>query len=447
MIMHLPSASHPPRFASDSPPPGSRVYDLSIAWDASSIRNVVSVNSTQFMHAGNNGGFGSPSKIQGAHVYNYGFAANGSMPAVSMGGRGPLQVFDSLFLPANASSPALSWCCDAGNGAVAAAFLSNVTSAGPLIDPAANISHVYYVPDGDPAVAATLPHLTPETVFLTSAWRAEGRVFDAVAMGADPTCKNSSVKALQACMDAAAAAGDNAVCYLPTPATCYSVDATLRACGSDWTLLGGGSGFQTTISWSPALNASRPGITMATGPAAGCATTNLTLAQLALSAYALSPYVLDLAISRDTSLPASVTCPWNPLGNTFNATCRPQMIGLLPGGGSAAAPVTVRLDSVYGISGAGVVLKGLQAGDTVSGRLLDATVEIIDSDNAVFLPQFLCPEWGGVVVSRSRPAAPNGRGLLGATAMFTASSVYDLWAFNSTSFSVADWYTETGAVS
>ena len=119
---------------------------------------------------------------------------------------------------------------------------------------------------------------------------------------------------------------------------------------------------------------------------------------------------------------------------------------VITGGGSGVAPVTVRLDSVYGISGAGVVLKGLQAGDTVSGRLLDATVEVIDSDDATFLPAFLCPEWGGVVVSRSRPTAPpSKRGLIGATTMFTASSVFDLWAFNSTSFAVADWYTETGA--
>lgn len=411
--------------------------DGSITAHANSYRWVVSVNSTAFLTTLPGNGGGSPTKLQGVIVQGWG-AANASSPAVYMGPRGPMQVIDSTFSNAAfPSSPALSF-GGGGSGIQEALLLSNASAApGPLLDPESggNITHTTRVGPGSPAVRARLPSLSATTQFLSAVWAAPGKVFDAVVdFGADPSGRNVSSGALQLCVDAAASAANGAVCYLPSGV--YKVNETLRVCGADWTMLGSGSGFTTIIHWDPAANSSLPAVTMASGPGAGCAATNLTIARLNLfTPGSWSGGQVDFAVSRSPTLPPSPTCRWGLTGICV-AVPLPHFV-------ESEAPVQLRLDALYFSSAGGTVLNALKDGDVLFGPLWDGNLVIFDSDGATIVPSFFSPESAGVAVVRTLPTPVAGSGVAGAACLVTASNVYDVWAFNSSSFAAADWYTET----
>lgn len=137
------------------------------------------------------------------------------------------------------------------------------------------------------------------------------------------------------------------------------------------------------------------------------------------------------------------------------------------GGDSEAScgPIYVQLHSAYFQSAGGLLILGLSEGDMITGSLWDGNAEIVDSDRAVVLAAFMSGAGSGVVVGRREPAdayaqrpcvrarpqvpfagiAPPGTpGMTGAHVMVASASPYDLVLLNSSSFAVADFYTETG---
>jgi hypothetical protein len=420
---------------------GSTIADATITAHASSLRRIVSVGSRQFITTAPGNGGGSPTKVHGCYVVGWGAgAANESVAAVYMGPRGPLQVVDTVFAaPANATSPAIALGGGSG-GASESVLLSNVTMAdgalGPVLDPASasNVSHLYTIPPGNPAIAARLPPLSPATSFFATSVPFPTASFDAVTdFGADNTGRTPSAAALQACIDAAAAAGAGSECYLPTGT--YTVNVSLRLCGDGITLVGGGSGFTTLLAWDAAPG---PAVVLAAGPAAGCAASNVTLRRLnAFTPAKIAAGQADLIVSRTATVPAS------PTGRhpEFN----------LPGGGDPTAPVSLTLDSFYFSSAGGAILNALAAGDVVRGPLWDGNLEVLDSAAATVLGGFYAVEGDGLTVARLAPPTPAaaavGRseagGFLGFNVMVSASTAWDLRVFNSCSVAVSDWYTET----
>lgn len=208
---------------------GSRVSDAYLGDHASSFRRVVSVNSGQLFS-----GRDRAAKLQGVLIHNWG-RASGPSPALQPSGPGTLQIIDTVFsYPAHNASPAIAY---QSFTEFCSLLLSGVAMAGPtgpLLDPSpfrsplitplnssgANpgvairgVAHV--VPLGDPVLASRQMLLTPDTHFLWTSERPVGRIFDAVSdFGADNLMRRESSGALQACFDAAAAAGGNSVCYL-----------------------------------------------------------------------------------------------------------------------------------------------------------------------------------------------------------------------------------------
>ena len=416
------------------------ISDGCITAHANSYRWVVSVNSTTFLTTLPGNGGGSPTKLQGVVVVGWG-EAQAALPAVYMGPRGPLQVVDSIFIdPLNETSAALSF-GGGGRGINEALLLSNASaSPGPLLDPdsGGNISHAIATGPTNPAIRARLPHISATTQFLSTAWAAPGMTYDAVLQfGADPSGANESASALQNCVDAANIAGRGAVCYLRSGV--YTLNETLRLCGTDWTLRGSGSGFTTILRWSSAANKSTPAVTMTVGPGAGCAgATNLTIANLNLftSGDTWPAGQVDLVVSRSAVLPPSLTCRWESAGS-----CRPAIS--LSNFVQTSAPLRLKLDSLYFSSQGGAVVNALAAGDVMFGPLWDGNLAIYDSDDAVVLPSFFTAEGSGVSVGRTHATSGDSSGVLGAACLVTSSNVYDIWLFNSTSYAVADWYTET----
>lgn len=189
-----------------------------------------------------------------------------ALAAISYQTRGPVLVIDSVFdSPLNASSPVIalrnstSTLPDKGvggdGGTWESIILVNATTrgaSGPLLDPVStsNLTHLYscYADQGcagDPSVAAQLAPLSANSQFFNAQWRVpSGKVFDALRdFNASQYVETSA--ALQACFDAAAAEGNDSVCYIPQGT--YIVNKTLTVCGSGWTLMGGGSGFLAQV--------------------------------------------------------------------------------------------------------------------------------------------------------------------------------------------------------
>ena len=435
----------------------NNVTDALITAHSSSIRRSVSVGSAAFLLQTDNNAFGSAIKVVECLVSGWGSAAAPSA-AILFQTRGPAMLIDSVFeAPAHAASPALalrnstSRLPDAGlpgfGGQFAAVIVINATmrgAAGPLLDgPSTALlgPHLYTAfPPGDAALAAQLAPLSTATQFFNPSWPqvpAGARVFDAVRdFGADPAGRESG-RQLQACLDAAAAAAAaapalGAVCYLPLGG--YSTNATLALCGSGVTLLGGNSGFRTSLHWAgPFTNDS---VVLATGPGAGCAQSNVTIQRLTVQAA-----TVGLAIARPAALPASY------IGADRTPTYQRHGAVALRGGGAPAPRVRVVLDNVY-VVGPGVVVAGLQAGDTVSGWKLDGNAEVWDSDAAIVLLSYLAFGGDGLTVARSPgalapPPAARAAGLCGAAIAVASSSLFDIRLYNSSSLVLGSHYTET----
>ena len=432
--------------------------DLLLPAHSSSVRRVVSVGSAAFVQQTDNNAFSAILKVSETLVVGWGSAA-APTPAICYQTRGPLVLVDTVFdSPAHAASPALllraSTCpsCPAGvgggGGEWESVILVNATMrgpCGPLLDPAstANLTHLYKDwPPGDPAVAAALPPLTPATQFFNPNWRVPaGRMFDAVRdFGASNKGAETST-AVQACMDAAAAAGGDAICYLQQGS--YAVNRSLVACGSAWTLLGSGSGFQTHLTWLPPPHGTPvlgPAIVLATGPGAGCKATDFTVQRVSIATYGAINFTagyLDFALSRTAAIPASYV-------GQEKVQRHPAMA--LRGGGDPAQKIAFRGDNFYFQSIAGGVINGLASGDTALGPMWNGDLEVWDSDAGVVLPQFYSIQSGGLTVARALPAPPaaaRAAGLLGAAVAVSASSWYDIRLYNSSSLVLGSYYTET----
>lgn len=414
------------------------------------MRRVVSVGSANFLSQTDNNCFGTVMKVSEALVSGWGTPGQAN-PAISYQTRGPLMLVDSIFdSPLNASSPVIylrnstSSLPDAGVGGSGglweSVILVNTTTrgvGGPLLDPVttSNLTHLYpcYADEGcsgDPAIAAQLAPLSTSTQFFNSNWRVpSGRVFDAVRDFNASQRVETHVQ-LQACIDAAAAAGNDAICYIPSGG--YCVNETLTACGSGYTLMGGGSGFNTMIKWCGSANATA---TLAMGPGAGCASTNVTIQRLALSA--CSEGGVDFALSRPASLPAS---------RVGQEPSQRHAAIALPGGGAQRPRIEAYLDNFYWYSGGGAVFNGLEAGDVVRGPMWNGDAEFWDSDAAVVLPSFFGAGDNGITVARAQPAPPpaaRAAGILGVGAFVSACSLYDIRLYNSSSLTLGSYYTET----
>jgi len=434
----------------------NNVSDVLLPAHSSSIRRVVSVGSAAFVLQTDNNVFSSVLKVSETLVSGWGTAAAPS-PAILFQTRGPLVLVDTIFdNPANPASPVIqlreSTCqsCPAGVGGSGGLWeevaLINTTTrgaSGPLLDPTStsNLTHLYNsFPAGDPVVAAGLPPLSTNTQFFNPLWSVpgKGRVFDAVAdFHADNTNRMETSAALQACMDAAAAAGNDAVCYLPQGT--YGVNKTLTPCGSGWTLLGGGSGFQTHLTWrvlsGPVLTQA---IVLATGPGAGCSLTNFTIQRVNIFTNGgnFTKGYLDFVLSRTNLIPAS------PLYQQLHGPRHPAMN--LPGGGDTSKPIHFHGDNFYFQSGSGGVLNGLTAGDTARGEMWNGALEVWDSGAGVILPQFYSISDNGFTVARALPATPQeAGGFLGVAAAVSASNLWDIRMYNSSSLTLGSYYTET----
>ena len=434
----------------------NNISDVLLPSHSSSMRRIVSVGSAAFVLQTDNNAFSSVLKVSEALVSGWGSAAAPS-PAICFQTRGPLVLVDTVFdSPAHPASPVVllreSTCsaCPAGvggnGGQWEVAVLVNASTrgpCGPLLDPAstANLTHLYQgFPPGDPAIAAGLPPLSVATQFFNPAWGVpSGKVFDAVLdFGASNAGAETSAP-LQACMDAAAAEGRDAICYLR--AGNYAVNRSLLPCGSDWTLQGAGSGFQTHLTWhlqGGGRNESQA-IVLAMGPGAGCSTTNFTIQRINIQTYGGSfpAGYLDFALSRSSLIPAS------PQGQQAHGPRHPAMT--LPGGGSQAAPIRFTGDNFY-FQSAGGVLNGLAAGDVALGAMWNGQFEVWDSEAAVILPQFLSIGSGGLTVARSLPAPPAAQrqaGLFGVAVAVSASELWDVRLYNSTGLVFGSYYTET----
>lgn len=440
----------------------SAVGDVHSSILPSSLRRIVSVGSATFV-TGLPQGNTAPWKIQSVFVTGWGVPRNASLPqctpvpAMTFAGTGPVQITDSVFeSPLCGNSSLLLMSSYPENGSHNAVLRSNVTSYNctckdapngptrwecpcafdggyvPSGDSYFNNATYFDLPLGDPAIAAALPALSESTHFFQSTWAMPGRIFDAVAdFGASNKGKESSA-ALQACLDAAAAAGAGAMCYLP--AGQYGINTTLRLCGGvgngGFSVSGGGGGFTTLLQWdgaAPPLNASfPPAVMLATGVV--CASgVNASIEKL--NVFNNENFVLDFVASRTAAVPAS------PVG-------RHGALILAPAAGSGR--ILLRFDSFYFQSSGGAVLNALAAGDVVFGPLMDGNLEVMDSEAAVVLGSFYAIGNNGVVVARmSSSSSGSGSGILGFVAMVAASTAYDVYLFNSSSITAADFYTET----
>ena len=424
---------------------------------SNSLRRVVSVGSAAFLLETDNNCFNGAVKVVESLVTGWG-SPGAPSSAILYQTRGPVMLIDTVFdSPAHAASPALAlrnttWTGpDAGIpyvgyggkwGSVIAVNASMRGAAGPLLDAASTAElvsggHFYSgFPAGDSGIAARLAPLSAATQFFNPHWPAynRGKVFDAVRdFGASNSGKETA-RALQACIDAAAAASGGAVCYLQDGQ--YQVNSTLRLCGNDFVLMGSNSGFRTMVHWfGPYTNDSIP---LAAGPAAGCAVTNVTLRR-----FTVQTPTPSLVVSRLATIPASYT------GQDVYGHPGYQAHGVvrLPGGGAQAPRVRVVLDNFYAV-GNRVVLAGLQAGDTVIGGKLDGDLEVWDSDAAVVLLSYMQVGQTGVTVARSPgaavpSAAARAAGFCGAAVVVTACSFYDFRLYNSSSWVAGSHYTET----
>lgn len=428
----------------------STITDLLLPSHSSSVRRVVSVGSAAFVRQTDNNVFSSVLKVSESLITGWGTPDTPS-GALIYQTRGPVTLIDTVFdSPANPSSPVFqlyrSPCvtCPAGVGGYGGLWESVVlinatvtgTAHGPMLDPAStgNLTHLYSTfPPGDATIAAGLPPLTPNTQFFHPAWDVpHGRVFDAVKDFGAETGKASGA-ALQACFDAAAAQGNDSICYVP--AGQYFINKTLRACGSGWSLVGGSSGLYCEIGWT--RDGSVPGdIAFATGPGAGCATSNFSISRVSFQGGA----GIDGVVARDAVVPANYC---DQLAHRPGGGCRNHTTAL-PGGGDPSQHISVRMESVWFTT---LAIVGLTTGDFLGGAYWNTGLEIWDSEGGVILPGFLGVSGFGVAVARSKPApsaAVRAGGLTGVCAAISSDGPFDYRLYNSTGIVLASYYSETG---
>jgi hypothetical protein len=426
--------------------------DASLVEHTSSFRRCVSIGSSKFL----SGGGTRPTKVQNVYVAGWGNATNASQPvtAISYGGSGPLQLYDAVFdTPLSPTSPIVHVGSYPFGGTFSPIIRANVTVLGcpacPFIQPfdpyPVNNVTVVDLPPGDPAIFTAIPKLGADTHFFTSSWPSPGTVFDAVHdFNASSSARWESSGAIQACINAAAAAGARAMCYLP--AGVYEVNRTLSLCGAKpFSLTGGGAGFTTILRWGPTPPPPNTTVAvLAAGPGAGCAQgSNVAVEKINAFTSSWTREVIDFVVSRTVAVPAS------PMGRHGAFTLPPPFLPLPVHAAAAAAAANSRIvfDSFFFQSRGGAVLHALVDGDVVYGPLWDGNLEVLDSATAVVLGNFYAIEADGFVVARMDAASPlppttAGPGFLGFVTMVASSNEYDVWVYNSSSVAAGDFYSE-----
>jgi hypothetical protein len=231
---------------------GSLVADLTVAAEASNVRQVVSVNSFQFLATLQGGEYHSPLQIHDCRV------ANWSGPsAISFDLRGPLTVTNNEFTssPSQRATNNISLVVmkQGGTPSYSASLLEggnlldgkpvDVTTAGGLFTGGPNLKTESIAG----AMVTSSDILTVATRFDRKTWPGPKKVLDCTA---SPYLANTSLDcvqqhaAIQACVTAAAQAGKATMAYLPGGA--YKICKPLEIlAGEDFFFRG--AGYATTI--------------------------------------------------------------------------------------------------------------------------------------------------------------------------------------------------------
>jgi hypothetical protein len=276
------ASSHGNYYVYDTRFERSNISDLflgSSGCTSCSLWRTVSVNSSMFSLNGGWCGVGLPTKMHDCRVHGYGrrgaaaIAATlglpAAIPAVAQVWRGPLLVVDTQFTPAaDIGQPAVaSWNASLSRKFLnAAGFLLNqpgvwnetwtktylfansvLHGRGPMLvsdpwDTAHNLSAGKILPSP----------ISEHTIFMPTSWRVPSKVFDAVRdFGALGNGSLTDGVAVQACVDAAAAHGAGASCYL-RPGR-FDMNKTIVLKGRDFVFEGSGITTMITAAMPPGL--------------------------------------------------------------------------------------------------------------------------------------------------------------------------------------------------
>ena len=257
----------------------SRTTDFFIGSEhGSTMRRCTSVGSKHFIESGTIG----PLTIQDCHVAGWTDPAG----AVFLNGS-PVLMFDCAFSRPPSCRPPVNLV-----SAQQKVLLSNnqPVECERLVQKPAPAAKVYVIPRGRRmgVVASAEQHFLRDTVAVP------GKVFDAVRdFGAKGDGQTDDTAAIQRTIDAARAADNSAIAYLPTGR--YLVSKTLKVTGRDYTF--GGGGFHCGLVWH-----GEPGATMVEV----VAPQNITLESLAIGNHEFGPMKHGDDV-RVTS-PAGVPC-------------------------------------------------------------------------------------------------------------------------------------------
>ncbi len=209
---------------------GSKTVDLLLRPEhGCSVRRCTSVGSRAFVDYANSV---APLTIQDCRVEGW----TNPEWAISTAGA-PAMIFDCVFTkPPNRNAPIAS------GGGQTVVVSENVSAETDGVYSATRRGRLYEVPAGQRRGSLT----SAQQRFLKSTWPVPTKVFDAKRdFGAQGDGKTDDTAAIQQAIDAARAAGNGALAYIPTGF--YVVTETLRVTGADYYV--GGTGFRTCLVW------------------------------------------------------------------------------------------------------------------------------------------------------------------------------------------------------
>ncbi len=196
---------------------------------SSSVRRCTSVGSRAFVEFANSV---APVIIQDCRVEGW---TNPDW-AVSVAG-GPAMIFDCVFTqPPTRNAPIVS------SGGQRVIVSQNVSEETDGVYSPTRSGRLYEVPAGERHAVLT----SAQQRFLKDTWPVPTKVFDAKRdFGAKGDRTTDDTVAIQQTIDAARAAGNGALAYLPSGF--YVIKDTLRITGADYSV--GGTGFKTALLW------------------------------------------------------------------------------------------------------------------------------------------------------------------------------------------------------
>ncbi len=299
------------------------------------LRRCTSVGSNSFLHTGQSGVAGGI-VVEGCRVDSW----TNPKGAIQWGNRGPLFVVDTTFSnPPNGNPPV-----NALHGSLQQNLIlcnNSFSGAGSLV----NTNNRHLVITDVPAGKISPRPLAAEQHFLKTSWTADGKnILDVKAgYGATGDGRTDDTDALQKAIDAAGAAGNGSIVYLPVGT--YKISRTLQLTGGNYTVQGGGLGAMA-LTWAGAAD----GVMMAADTPK-----NIVLEQLALVG------------ARDATA----------LLVTAKGPSRIKIDGLYYSDGK-----------MYVSAGPGVVLRKLPAGAVVDIVHLDGPLTVDDCGGAEILMKY-----------------------------------------------------------